>query len=109
MMALVVFAALPLAAFVSLAALPAGRPAFVGLAVAAGALGLGMAVGRDSAEGMGLLVWQVWWGAVALAGLAQGLRWLAARLGLRVPYAAIAGLCLAGVALPAWYLAGGGF
>jgi hypothetical protein len=92
---------LPLVAFVSLAMLPPGRPAAIGVAVAAAAVAL--VVRSMGGEGAAAVGW-LWGGAVALAGLAQGLRWAAVALGRPVPYGLIIALCVAGVMVPALVL-----
>ena len=74
---LVVFLLLPVVTFVALAMLPRGRPALVGIVVAALTVAsLGPVVLPEDGSGFGSLLLWVFGGAVALAALVQALRLL---------------------------------
>jgi hypothetical protein len=98
---------LPVVAYVSLVLLPKGRPAAIGIAAAAIAVGLVLRLAGDGGGASGL-VGLFWGGAVALAALAQGLRWAADAMGWPVSYPVIAGLVGAGALVPVLLLAGAG-
>jgi hypothetical protein len=99
---LILFLALPIVTFVSLAMLPPGRPALMGIAVAALVVaGLGPQIMPEDGSGFGNLFLWVFGGAIAMAALAQGLRLLRGPDGAVAPYPVVAGLVFLGVALPA--------
>jgi hypothetical protein len=94
----IAFLALPLITFVSLALLPAGRSALIGIGVAA--LVVGLAVPRiapDDGTGFGHLILWIFGGSVALAALAQAVRQVTTG---QVSYPLVAGLCLLGATVP---------
>ncbi len=100
----IAFLLLPLVTFVSLVTLPPGRPALIGLAVAAVMVALVVPrAAPDDGTGFGRTILWIFGGAVALAALAQGLRVAAAG---RVSYPLIAGLCVAGAMVPLAMLLG---
>jgi hypothetical protein len=100
--AAVFFLALPLITFVSLAMLPPGRPALIGIAVAALVVVVaGPQVAPEDGTGFGNLFLWVFGGAIAMAALAQGLRLLRGPDGAVAPYPVLAGLVFLGAALPA--------
>lgn len=95
------FLGLPLVTYVSLLLLPPGRPALIGIAVAAGVVAL--VVPRlipEDGTGFGQMALWLYGGAVALAALAQGLRVMRLPGGGAPPYGMIAVLCLLGAAVP---------
>lgn len=99
---LIFFLALPLVTFVSLAMLPPGRPALMGIAVAGlVVLVAGPRILPEDGSGFGALFLWVFGGAVAMAALAQGLRLLRGPDGPVAPYPVVAGLVFLGAALPA--------
>jgi hypothetical protein len=101
MTAAMVFLVLPLATYVSLLVLPPGRPALIGIAVAAVAVALILPRGApEDGSGFGSLALWLYGGAVALAAVAQGLRVLRLPGGAAPPYPLVAVLCLLGAAIP---------
>lgn len=98
----IVFLASPVLVFVSLALLPRGRPAFLGIVGAALGVGLlGPGIAPEDGTGFGTLLLWVFGGAVALAALAQVLRLLRAPGGEAPPYPLRAAFVFLGAALPA--------
>ena len=101
MAAAMFFMVLPLVTYVSLLFLPAGRPALIGVAVAAVAVALILPrVAPEDGSGFGTLALWLYGGAVALAALAQGLRVMRLPGGAAPPYPLVAVLCLLGAAIP---------
>jgi hypothetical protein len=99
--------ALPLVTFVSLALLPAGRPALIGIVVAILAvLLIGPRVAPEDGSGFGSLFLWIFGGAIAMAALAQGLRLLGGAEGGIAPYPVVVGLVFLGAALPVALLLG---
>lgn len=99
---LIFFLALPIVTFVSLAMLPPGRPALIGIAVAALVVAVvGPRIMPEDGSGFGNLFLWVFGGAIAMAALAQGLRLLRGPDGAVAPYPVLAGLVFLGAALPA--------
>ncbi|HMO07516.1 MAG TPA: hypothetical protein PKD10_07685 [Paracoccaceae bacterium] len=107
MAALVFFLILPVVTYLSLLFLPAGRPALIGIAVAAGAMALILPqVAPEDGSGFGEMLLWLYGGAVALAALAQGLRVTRLPGGGAPPYPLVAALCLLGAAVPAALILG---
>lgn len=103
----ILFAVLPLVTYVSLAVLPPGRPALIGIAVAAlVVIALAPRVAPEDGSGFGTLVLWIYGGAVAMAALAQGLRLLRGPDGPVAPYPVVVGLVFLGVTVPAAFLMG---
>jgi hypothetical protein len=95
--------ALPLVTCVSLALLPPGRAAAIGIAVAAAVVA---AVSRRAAGETGAGIAWIRGGAVALAALAQGLRWGAMTMGRQQSYPLVFALCGAGAVVPVLIMIG---
>jgi hypothetical protein len=102
MSTLFAYLGLPVIAFAVLATLPRGRPAFIGIVVAALAVALlGPVVLPEDGSGYASLLLWVFGGAIAAAGLAQGLRLLP----LPLPYGLVVLLVLlVAAAFAAWRL-----
>mgnify|MGYP005856469679 CR=1 FL=1 len=97
--------ALPFVTYVSLALLPPGRAALIGIAVAVAVVA---EVSRRAGGETGAGIAWIWGGAVALAGLAQGLRWGAGALGWPLSYPLVLALCGAGAVVPVIIIIGAG-
>ncbi|QYK40817.1 MAG: hypothetical protein KF887_15625 [Paracoccaceae bacterium] len=100
MAAVVVFLVLPVVTFLSLVMLPAGRPALVGVGVAALAVAiLAPLVAPEDGAGFGTLLRWLFGGAVALGGFVQALRLVRLPGGAVVPYPLVVTLCLLGAVI----------